>query len=213
MAIPFNRAHLHVYVITDPLLIGTRDLVDAVAEAVDGGATMVQYRDKDVPRNIKYETALRLRRLTRNCGVPFIVNDEADLALAVEADGVHLGRHDLPAAAVARFARDRLWIGVSTHDVAQAETACKDAPAYVAIGPVFPTGTKADPDPVVGLQGVRAVRAAIGDVPLVGIGGITLDNAPSVRRAGADGVSVISAVWRSSDVRSACRALHGPDPR
>lgn len=208
MPIPFDRHHLHLYVVTERAALRTGDLCEAVRAAVAGGATLVQYREKHLDRNTMYTNALQLRALTRDLHVPFVVNDYVDLALAVEADGVHLGQTDLPLAAAREVAGDRLWYGCSTHSAAQAHAACtRDVPDYVAIGPVFPTATKTNPDPVVGLEGVRAVRAALPDIPLVGIGGITPDTAPAVRAAGADGVCVIRAVWSAPDITAACRAL------
>lgn len=206
-AIPFHSQQLHLYVITDDVLLGSRDPADAVAEAIAGGATLVQYRAKHQSRNAMYATALRLREVTHASAVPLVVNDFVDLALAVQADGVHLGQRDLPLHAARVVAGDRLWYGVSTNTLAQAHAAAAEAPAYLAVGPVYPTGTKSDPNPVVGLAGLRAVRAALPHVPLVAIGGITAETAGDVRAAGANGVSVISAAWRTPDIAAACRAL------
>lgn len=193
--------------IADAAMLGARDAGAAVEAAVAGGATLVQYRDKSQSRKAMYDGALRMREVTRALGVPLVVNDYVDLAVAVEADGVHLGQADLPVAAARAVAGERLWYGVSTHSVEQASAAAVARPAYVAVGPVFATGTKDAPDPVVGLDGVRAVRNALPDMPLVGIGGITAATAEDVRAAGADGVSVISAVWRAADIAAACRAM------
>ena len=184
-----------------------RDETDAVAAAVQAGVTLVQYREKHLSRKAMYEHALRLRAVTREAGVPFVVNDYVDLALAVGADGVHLGQDDLPVEAARALAGDQLWYGVSTHSVQQAVAAWAARPAYLAIGPVFTTETKTNPDPVVGLAGVRAVRDMLPDAPLTAIGGITASNAADVRAAGADGVCVISAVWQAPHIDVACRAL------
>ncbi len=187
--------------------MGARDPAHAVGAAIEGGATLVQYREKTASRNTMYETALQLRRVTRDGGIPFVVNDFVDLALAVDADGVHLGQSDLPVAAARAAGGDRLWYGVSTHSPAQALVAAQAQPAYIAIGPVFPTASKADPDPAIGVDGIRAVRTALPDVPLVAIGGISADTIAAVRAAGADGVSVIRAAWQAPDIAAACRAL------
>jgi len=207
MGCTFTREFLRLYILTDTDAIGDRDLCTAVGDAIDGGATLVQYRDKHADRKTMYANALQLRALTRERGIPFVINDYVDLALAVEADGVHVGQDDLPAAVVRRIAQDRLWVGVSTHSIEEAGAALADEPAYLAVGPVFPTRTKANPDPVIGVEGVRAVRTLVGpDVPLVAIGGIDLSTAAAVRKAGADGIAVVSAIW-SSDIVGACRAL------
>ena len=123
--------------ITDHALIGPRDVGTVVEAAIAGGATLVQYREKHAERKVMYDTALRLREVTRARGIPFVVNDFVDLALAVGADGVHLGQYDLPLDAARRIAGTRLWYGVSTHSVDQALNAAANEPAYVAIGPVF----------------------------------------------------------------------------
>ncbi len=123
-----------------------------------------------------------------------IINDRVDIALALGAPGVHLGQDDLPPEAARKLLGDEAIIGYSTHNVAQAIAAANLPIDYIAIGPIFETGTKKNPDPVVGLDGLRAVRDAIGDRALVAIGGITVENAPSVIEAGANSVAVISAL-------------------
>ena len=203
----FTRDYLRLYVLTDAEAIGARDLSDSVSDAITGGATMVQYREKRADRNTMYTNALRLRQLTRDRGVPFIINDYVDLALAVEADGVHVGQADLPPKVARKVSEGRLWIGVSTHSLAQAEVAAKENPTYVAVGPIFPTLSKRDPDPTIGVGGVRNIRRVLGEaMPMVAIGGIDVSTVQEVRDGGADGVSVISAAW-ADDIVSACRAL------
>jgi len=182
-----------VYPITDTQISGLSH-ADQVTELSTGGATFVQLREKySSPRDF-YNEAKAAVTVARQKGVRLIINDRADVALAIGAAGVHLGQDDLPPAAARALLGDEFIIGYSTHNVAQAIAAAGLPVDYVAIGPIFETGTKANPDPVVGLDGLRAVRAAIGATPLVAIGGITFENARSVIKAGADSVALISAL-------------------
>ena len=140
-------------------------------------------------------------------GVQLIINDRVDIALAAGASGVHLGQDDLPTEAARKLLGPQAIIGYSTHNVDQAISAIKLPIDYLAIGPIFSTTTKSDTAPVLGLHGLRAVRDAIGDFPIVAIGGITLDNARSVIDAGADSVAVISALLSTSDITRTTQTL------
>lgn len=182
-----------VYPITDFEISGISHAEQAVLLA-DGGATFVQLREKKLPPVDFFNQAKSALTVAAERGVRLIINDRVDIALALGAAGVHLGQDDLPAEAARRLLGDDAIIGYSTHNVAQAIAAAAFPVDYVAIGPIFATGTKANPDPVVGLDGLRAVRDAIGDTSLVAIGGITDTNAASVIDAGADSVAVISAL-------------------
>ena len=168
----------------------TSALLRFTEELLAGGATLIQYRNK---KGSAQEMLLQARELRRVCGsrARLIMNDRADLCLATACDGVHVGQEDLSPEGVRAVVGDRLWVGVSTHAVEQLEAADRGPADYLAIGPVFTTATKENPDPVVGLEGVRAARAATRK-PLVAIGGITRANGRSVLEAGADAVAVIS---------------------
>ena len=146
--------------------------------------------------------------ITRPRGVRLIVNDRVDVALAAGADGVHVGQDDLPAESAREILGPMAIIGISTHSLAQAAAAASLPVDYVAIGPVFATSTKANPDPVVGLEGLRAVRAAV-TASLVAIGGITLEKAPAVFAAGADSVAVVSDLRAGASVSERVRAYLG----
>jgi thiamine-phosphate pyrophosphorylase len=165
-------------------------IAEFVQELLAGGATLLQYRNKPGNARRVLEGARALRSLTRG-KARLILNDRADLCLAAECDGVHLGREDLSAEAARRILGDRLWVGVSTHSVEQVKDADRAPVDYIAVGPVFATASKERPDPVVGLEGVRAARRATSK-PLVAIGGITRANCRSVVEAGADSVAVIA---------------------
>jgi len=190
-----------LYVILDRAAAGGRDLFEILGAAIAGGARMVQLREKTWPSGQLLPLAERLRTRCRQSGVTFVMNDRVDLAVVLEADGVHLGQDDLPPRLARPLLRPGMILGVSTHSVEQARRAQADGADYVAVGAMFPTQTKPDFD-LVGPALVRAIRPEI-HVPLVGIGGITPQNAGDVIRAGADGVAVISAVCAAPDPAAA----------
>ena len=192
-----------LYVVLDRGAAGERDLVPLLDAVLAGGCRVVQLREKIMPLSDLYPVALALRRRCREAGCLFIVNDRVDLALAVEADGVHVGQDDLPAREARRLLRPGMILGVSTHDESQARRAQDDGADYVAVGSMFPTGSKTGFQ-LVGPDLLRRVRPEI-RVPLVAIGGITVDNVAEVIRAGADAVAVISAVCASPDPAAAAR--------
>lgn len=186
------------------------DLIEALVDPARGGASVLQVRIKPGSAAQTLAAARRAREATRRHGVLLIVNDRVDLALAADADGVHLGQDDLPLPA-ARALCDRagapLVIGISTHDEAQVRDAVAAGADYLGFGPVYATVTKANPDPVQGIQGLaRAVAAAAG-VPVVAIGGITPDRAPEVAAAGAAAACAIAAVNAAPDPVAAARRI------
>ncbi len=196
-----------LYVILDREAARGRDLLPLLDAILDGGCRMVQLRDKHAPLAELYPVARTVRERCRQVGALFIVNDRADLALAVDADGLHVGQDDLPAAAARRIVRPGMIVGVSTHDARQARQALADGADYVAVGSMFPTATKSGFQ-LVGPGLLQTLRPEI-PVPLVGIGGITEDNAREVIAAGADAVAVISAVCAAPDPKAATRRLLG----
>ena len=186
-----------VYPITDTQISGLSH-AEQIALFAERGASLVQLREKRAPALQFYEQAKTALAVAAERGVQLIINDRVDIALAVGAAGVHLGQDDLPPDVARRLLGDDAVIGYSTHSVAQALEASKLPIDYLAIGPIFGTSTKENPDPVVGLKGLQAVRAATGNLPLVAIGGITTANAREVFRAGADSLAMISALWNKS---------------
>jgi thiamine-phosphate pyrophosphorylase len=182
-----------LYPLTDTEISGLSH-AEQVALFADGGATVVQLREKRAPALQFYEQAKLALEVALLRGVDLIINDRVDIALALGL-GVHLGQDDLPPEAARRVLGEEALIGYSTHSVAQAVQAAALPIDYLAIGPVFGTSTKENPDPVVGLEGVSAVRKVIGSIPLVAIGGITPTNAGDVLAAGADSVALISGLW------------------
>jgi thiamine-phosphate pyrophosphorylase len=191
-----------IYPITDTQLSGLSH-AEQVRLLSLGGASLIQLREKRMPALEFYEQA----RAAKQSGVQLIINDRVDIALAIGASGVHLGQDDLPPEAARKLLGPQTIIGYSTHNVDQAINATKLPIDYLAIGPIFGTTTKNDTAPVLGLDGLRAVRRAIGEFPLVAIGGITLTNARDVIDAGADSVAVISALLSAPDITAATKTL------
>ena len=187
-----------VYPLTDTQLSGLSH-AEQVRLLNRGGATLVQLREKQMSPKEFYEQAKAAVAVAEQCGVRLIINDRVDVALAVGANGVHLGQDDMPPKAARKLLGEQAIVGYSTHNIEQAIEASKLPIDYLAIGPIFTTSTKSDTAPVLGLEGLRTVRQTIGDLPLVAIGGITQANAPDVIQAGADSVAVISALLARPD--------------
>ncbi len=196
-----------LYVILDRAAARGRDLLTILDATLAGGCRLVQLREKEWPSGRLLPMAERLRDRCRAAGATFIVNDRLDLALALGADGVHLGQDDLPPAAARALLRPGMILGLSTHSLEQARAAQAAGADYVAVGSMFPTGTKPDFQ-LVGPELIGKLRGEIG-VPLIGIGGITHDNVAQVIRAGADGVAVISAVCGAPNPEAATRRFLG----
>ncbi len=187
---------------------------EALARALVAVSGVLQIRIKPRAGQVELQQVARIARMARRvcdeAGAALVINDRVDLALAVRADGVHLGQTDLPIAEARELAGGRLWIGVSTHNVAQVQAACAAGADYLGFGPVFATATKVDPDPVQGLEGLRRAVAVAGSVPVVAIGGIQLDHAAELYATGAAAVCAISSVNDAADVAVAARRLHRP---
>ena len=202
---PLRRA-LRLMVITHPRPRCGRPLEDVVGEVVAGGATAVQLRDKEAPPRELLGLARRLRAVTARHGALLIVNDRLDIALAAEADGVHLGLDDIPVAAARRVVPGDFLLGHSTDDPGVARRAEADGADYIGCGTVFPTTSKADAGAVVGVGGLGAVARSV-RIPVLAIGGVTADRVPPLGRSGAGGVAVISAVMAARRPGNAARRL------
>ncbi len=197
----FNRDLLKLIAITNGLHTSSAELIRQCLEAVDGGATCIQLRLKDVgPRELS-EIA---RDLMKELQVPLIINDRADVAIAVGAAGCHLGADDVPVSAVRKIAPGEFIIGCSVGS--EAEVGASQGADYAGIGPVFTTSTKADAGNAIGIEGFRTLAATL-SIPVVGIGGIDSTNAMSVIDAGAAGVAVVNAIFGVPDVRSAATSI------
>jgi thiamine-phosphate pyrophosphorylase len=199
-------ADYSLYLVTDSSLSRGRASLDVVAAAIRGGATMVQYREKGATTRALIEEARALLELCRSKGVPFIVNDRADVAIAVDADGLHVGQEDMPAAVARRLLGKDKILGVSAENLEEARRAAADGADYVGASPVFATPTKPDATLPMGIEGLRSLAGGIG-IPVVAIGGINAGNAASVIAAGAAGIAVVSAIVSADDVAAAARSL------
>ena len=182
-----------IYPVTDTRISGLSH-AEQVKKLIAGGAALIQLREKHASPRAFYEAAKEALRIARAHDIKLIINDRVDIALALGADGAHLGQDDLPPEHARRILGPGAIIGFSTHSVRQAVEAIQRPVDYIAIGPVFPTGTRDNPDAVVGLDGLRAVRERTGGFSLVAIGGITSKNLPQVLGAGADSAAIISDV-------------------
>jgi len=194
-----------LYAILDRSVTRGRELPELLEAVLAGGGRLVQLREKEMPLSELLPLTQRLVRRCREVGATLIVNDRADLALAAGAHGLHVGQDDLPAAHARALLAPGMLLGVSTHDPEQARQAVRDGADYVAVGSIFPTTTKAGFQ-LVGPDLIRRVRPEV-PVPLVGIGGITEENASAVLAAGADSVAVISALCAAPDPEAATRAF------
>ncbi len=195
-----------VYVITGRTAAGDRAVVDVVQAAIGGGATVVQLRDKDASTREMIELGRALHAATQAGGVPLIVNDRLDVALAIEAEGAHVGVDDMPVPLARRLLGPGRLLGYSPDTLERARWAQREGADYLGIGDVFGTPTKPDAGKPIGLDGLAAVVGAV-SIPVVAIGGITAENAAAAVRAGAAGVAVISAVMRAEDPGAAARQL------
>jgi len=187
-----------VYPITDTDLSGLSHL-EQVRRLIDGGATLIQLRDKKAPSGEFYEAAAEVMSFARPRGVKIIINDRVDISLAAGADGVHLGQDDLPPKHARKLLGENAIIGISTHSIDQALEALELPVDYIAVGPIFATATKADHEPLIGIDGLLEFRTGIGDFPLVAIGGINRENAAFVLAAGANSVAVIHDMVSKAD--------------
>jgi thiamine-phosphate pyrophosphorylase len=195
-----------VYVITDRQAAGGRSMLDVVRSAVQGGASVVQLREKSVSTRDMVELGRALLEVTRPAGVPLIVNDRVDVALAIEADGVHVGHDDMPVALARRLLGAGRILGASPETLAEAREMEQAGADYLGVGDVYGTPSKADAGAPIGVAGLAEVMRAV-TIPVVAIGGITAANAGPVVEAGAAGVAVISAVVGAADPEEAARRL------
>jgi thiamine-phosphate pyrophosphorylase len=197
---------LSLYLVTDRNLSRGRSTREIVKAAVAGGVTCVQLREKTCGTRAFIDEALSIRTLLKKKNIPLIINDRIDVALAVEADGVHLGQQDMPIGLARKIGGDSLIIGISAESVNDAVRAQQEGADYIGISPVFATPTKPDTGPPLGLSGVGEIRRRV-EIPLVGIGGVNHSNGASVVAAGADGIAVVSAIVSAANPGSAAREL------
>ena len=193
-----------LYLVTDKSLLGGRDLCQSIEEAIIGGATIIQLREKDISTLDFYREALRVKEITDKHNVPLIINDRLDIALAIDADGLHIGQKDIPLGIARKLLGPDKLIGVSASTVELALLS-EEGADYLGVGAVFATSTKNDAKAVAHSE-VKRIKERV-KIPVVAIGGINESNAASIMETGIDGISVVSAILGKADVRKAAETL------
>lgn len=200
-----DKQYLLLYAVTDRTWTGKQTLYQQVEAAVKGGATCVQLREKELDEAAFLQEAKEICALCRRYNVPFIVNDNVDIALACGADGVHVGQEDMAAGDVrCRVGKD-IILGVTVHTVEEARQAVRNGADYLGLGAVFPTSTKTDAEQMPGDM-LRAICASV-ELPIVAIGGINRDNLLKLSGSGVDGAALVSAIFSAEDIEETCREL------
>ena len=194
-----------LYLVTDRQLMSGDSLTEAVEQAILGGCTMIQLREKELPSLEFYNQAVAVKQVTERYHIPLIINDRIDIAMAVQAAGVHIGQHDLPAATVRKVIGENMLLGVSASSIAEAIQAQQDGADYLGVGAMFPTGTKTDAESV-SMEELQKIRTAV-SLPIVVIGGINKGNAGRFKPMGIDGLAVVSAIIAQSDIKAAAAEL------
>lgn len=202
-----SKIEYTLYLVTDRDLMSTPTLEEAVEQAIIGGCTMVQLREKAACSMEFYETALHIKKITDRYAVPLIINDRVDIALAVDADGVHIGQSDLPACVVRKIIGPDKILGVSASSLEEAEKAAADDADYLGVGAMYPTGTKTDAD-IVTIDELKKIRSAV-SIPIVVIGGINKQTAVNFNSLGIDGLAVVSAIIAQPYIADAAKELRG----
>lgn len=194
-----------LYLVTDRDILGDRDLAVAIEQSIIGGATVIQLREKDISTKDFYEIALKIKEVTTKYKVPLIINDRLDIALAIDADGLHIGQADMPLAIARKYFGEDKIIGVSATTMEQALKAQSEGADYLGVGAVFPTTTKNDAE-YVPLPLLKEIKEIV-KIPVVAIGGISEANAALAMATGIDGISVVSAILGKVDIRKATEEL------
>lgn len=194
-----------LYLVTDSVLMSADTVEQSVEQAIKGGCTLVQLREKKKSSLDFYKTAVKVKAVCGHYGIPLIINDRLDIALAVDAEGIHIGQEDLPAKIVRKLIGNDKILGVSASNLNEAAQAEKDGADYIGVGAMFATGTKADAKSV-SLDELKTIKSRI-QLPIVIIGGINKNTIPIFSDTGIDGIAVVSAVVSKSDITSAAREL------
>lgn len=200
-----NKKHMLLYAVTDRAWVGKQSLYQQVEAALKGGVTCVQLREKELDEAAFLQEARDICALCHQYKVPFIVNDNVDIAVACGADGVHVGQEDMEAGKVRRRVGDAMILGVSAHTVEEARQAVRDGADYLGVGAVFPTNTKTDAGQMSN-ETLRAICGAV-NVPIVAIGGINQNNIGKLAGSGVGGVALVSAIFSAKDIEGTCREL------
>ena len=200
-----RKENMLLYAVTDRAWTGRQSLLEQVECALKGGATCVQLREKELDESAFLEEAIHMKQLCARYGVPFIVNDNVEIAIQCGADGVHVGQSDMEAGHVRQMVGDKMMIGVSARTVEEALAAQAAGADYLGVGAMFSTSTKLDAH-VLGYQTLKDICAAV-DIPVTAIGGINEENMMRLSGSGVDGVALVSAIFAAEDIEAACRRL------
>ena len=200
-----DKKHMLLYAVTDRTWVGEKSLYEQVKEALENGITCVQLREKELSEDDFLKEAKQISALCKEYKVPFIVNDNVNIAIACKADGIHIGQEDMELTNVRKLVGEDMIIGVSAHTVEEAIKAQEDGADYIGIGAVFATSTKTDVD-VLSFETLRSICEAV-DIPTVAIGGIKKDNICKLKGSGIDGVAVVSAIFAAKDIARATKEL------
>ena len=200
-----GKRHMLLYAVTDRAWVGKQTLYEQVEAALKGGVTCVQLREKELDEVAFLQEAKDICALCRRYNVPFIINDNVEIAIACGADGIHVGQEDMAAGKVRRRVGDSMILGISVHTVEEARQAVQDGADYLGLGAVFPTSTKMDVEQM-SSETLQTICNAV-DVPIVAIGGINRDNLLKLAGSGVDGVALVSAIFSAKDIESTCREL------
>lgn len=192
--------------VADAGVIEERDICSAISESVEEGVTLIQLRAKTLKTREFLDMSLKVTEILKTINIPLIINDRVDIALACEADGVHLGQHDLPISIARKILGRNKLIGISVNTAKEADEAQKQGADYLGVGPIFFTHTKKDLSPLLGLKGFQDIRKRV-NIPILAIGGINAKNARQLFEAGADGIAVVTAILAAENIRQATKEL------
>ena len=201
-----NKEMMLLYAVTDRAWTGRQTLMEQVEDALKGGATCVQLREKELDEETFLQEAMEMKALCEKYQVPFFVNDNVEIAVKCKADGIHVGQEDMAAAKVRQQVGDEMMIGVSVHSVEEALEAVKNGADCLGVGAMFSTSTKTDAD-VLPKEVLKEICDAV-DIPVVAIGGISKENMTELKGTGVDGVALVSAIFAAEDIANECRLLH-----
>lgn len=194
-----------LYLVTDRNIMSTLTLEQAVEQAIIGGCTLIQLREKEASSLEFYHTAVNIKRITKQYNVPLIINDRVDLALAIDADGIHIGQRDLPASVVRRIIGKNKLLGVSVSSVEEAYKAMLDGADYLGVGAMFTTSTKTDAK-LVSMGELKRIKKEV-NLPIVAIGGINQNTVPEFKGIGIDGIAVVSAILTAQNIKAAAQEM------
>ena len=201
-----SKINYNLYLVTDRTILGSKDLCNSIEQAIQGGTSIIQLREKNITSIEFYNIAKEVKKITSKYNVPLIINDRLDIALAVDADGIHIGPEDLPVKVVRKIMGEDKIIGASTCNIKEALEAKEAGADYLGVGAIFPTKTKKNTEDV-SIEDLKNIKASV-NIPVVAIGGINEKNASIVMEAKIDGIAVVSAILNKSDIFESAKNLY-----